>query len=699
MLLGALQLDRGAAAEAVASMRRAATIEPQSAPVLLQLAVAQFRSGDIASAKTTLRNLLVVHPQDAPGAFHLGLLCEREGDEAAAEHHYRAALQSRPGYREALVHFGLLLQRQARHGEALPVLERAWNPSAPQGELAIALARVHLDTGRFDSAIEYARIATHVAPQMLTGWLALGIALRESDQLLAAREALLRARELAPDNALVLAETGCNEIALGYYEEGCGMLRRARELAPDWHVVRWLDALALPVLPASVDEARRGHRRFRDGIEALLADLGAGVAGLRESASQSLRRAVPFHLHYLPFDTTSTTFRYADLIEQATSYTADDSLRRPLEWRALAHGGRVRVGFVSSELRLHTVTRYFSGWFDALDRERFELQAWHLGVVSDEMTARIAARIDGLHHVPDLPVSDLAATIRAAQLDVLVYLDVGMDSRPQMLAALRLAPVQCVAYGHPATTGLRKIDWFLSGDAMEPWDATAHYRERLERLPGLGVVPTRPPEPGDGSWLPRDADRPLLLCLQSLFKLSPELDDAFARIAEATDAKIVFFEFPVACSTPFLERLGTAFQARGLDLHRHVVVLGRRDYASYLGGIANADLVLDSTGFSGGATSLDALSVGTPIVTVQGEFMRGRQTAAMLRMLGAEFLIANNVDSYVDIAIDLCRDRSRREDLRKHLKQRSSILFEQADVFPALQAFFLRVARDSAAAA
>lgn len=696
LLLGGLQIDRGAPALAIATLRRAVDLQPRNADAALRLAVAQFRSGDNEAARATLEALVAEHPANAIAAFHLGLLCEQAADVDDAERHYRDALAINPAYGDAQVHLGSLLLRLSRSAEALPVLMRAWDPARPRGDLAAAIARAHLDLGSFKSAVEFAGIGTSLAPRASSAWLVLGTALRRTGQAPGAQEALGRALQLAPDNALALAELGCNDIDLGHYARGLSRLGRARAAAPDWTVLRWLDALALPVLPGDAIETRQALDRFRDGIDALVADLDSGVTDVVDSARLGLERAQPFNLHYLPADTTQLSLRYGDLVESAMRHVVGDEWFAPVGWRALAHAGKLRVGFVSCELRRHTVTRYFGEWLLRLDRDRFEVHAWHLDEIADEVTKRIAAQAHVLHHEPRTPVPDLAAAIRDAQLDVLVYLDVGMDSRPQMLAALRLAPVQCAAYGHPVTTGLRNVDWFLSGDAMEPANAPAHYRERLERLPGLGVVPERPCAPGSGEWLPREPERPLLLCLQSLFKLTPEFDQAIARIAGATDARILFFEFPLHCAERFIERAGHAFRAQGLDVGRHLAVLGRREYAEYLGGIAAADLVLDSIGFSGGATTIDALSVGTPVVTVEGEFMRGRQTSAMLRMLDADALVAGDTDAYVDIAVGLCRDPLRRGMLRERLLRNAGRLFEPGGVITALEAFLRRIAGDAA---
>jgi predicted O-linked N-acetylglucosamine transferase (SPINDLY family) len=267
--------------------------------------------------------------------------------------------------------------------------------------------------------------------------------------------------------------------------------------------------------------------------------------------------------------------------------------------------------------------------------------------------------------------------IRRAQLDVLVYPEIGMDPRHQALAALRLAPVQCALYGHPATSGSAQIDYFLSGDALEPPDADAHYRERLVRLPGIGAQPARPPSPGSASWLDAHANgRKLVLCLQNFIKLMPSYDRALARIAEESGACIGFFARNPPLMRRFRTRIESAFKERGVDPEKHLAFLPVQRHADYLAGVAQVPLVLDSPFFSGGGTSLDAFSVGTPVVAWEGDMARGRQTSAMLRIMDVPQLIASDEDGYVDRCVTLLADASERNALADAIRQRHSFLFD-----------------------
>lgn len=294
-----------------------------------------------------------------------------------------------------------------------------------------------------------------------------------------------------------------------------------------------------------------------------------------------------------------------------------------------------------------------------------------------------------------------AADIHARQLDVLVYPEIGLDPHHQALAALWLAPVQYVLSGHPVGSGLSTIDCFLGGDLVEPAGADAHYRERLIRLPGLGASPSALPDSGSADWLPSaETASPLLLCTQFHPKLVPGFDDVLARIVAETGAQIGFFDRVPPLTRRFRARIDAVFAARELDSSRLLIDLPPQRYADYLAGLAATPLVLDSTWFSGGGTSLDALGVGVPVVTLRGDMARGRQTAAMLDRIGASALIADSDDHYVDIAVRCLRDRDHRDGLAARIRAGASVLFDDPapiDAFAALLADSAVMIRDDRA--
>jgi protein O-GlcNAc transferase len=265
---------------------------------------------------------------------------------------------------------------------------------------------------------------------------------------------------------------------------------------------------------------------------------------------------------------------------------------------------------------------------------------------------------------------------------------VGLDASTGALAALRLAPIQAACCGHPVTTGLDSIDHFLSGKLLEPPGAQVQYREKLVRLAGLGSAPRAPAAPGAGDWADalRIDGKPLLMCLQNLAKLPPSFDAVIAAILARSSARLVLFDRGDGASTRWRKRIDRALVAHGVaqDMLRFEPL---RDYPDFLAGIARADLILDSPGFSGGATSLDALAMGAVVLCFEGGSARARQTSAMMRVIEVPELIASSAADYVERAAALLAEPRRLETLRSTLRERADRLFDGAACVETFAAF------------
>jgi CRISPR-associated protein Csy1 len=283
----------------------------------------------------------------------------------------------------------------------------------------------------------------------------------------------------------------------------------------------------------------------------------------------------------------------------------------------------------------------------------------------------------------------VAPAIRGDELDVLVYTELGMDVTTFGLAALRLAPRQYTAWGHPVTTGHATIDAFLSCTAMESADAQHHYSEPLVLLPGIGTRYERPilPTPGSREQFSLPADRTLLLCPQSLWKIHPDNDRLFAEILAANPhAMLVFFGgWHPAPIDRFMQRLKITLDAYGIPIRERTRALPQVGHDDYLRINMLCDAMIDTLHWSGGNSSLDALACSLPVVTLPGAFMRGRQSAGMLSLLGVPELIAADHAGYLSIAARLAGDESWRRELAARIGAAQSRLFDVSDAIERLQ--------------
>lgn len=688
-LLGVLAYQSGNTIKAIKHYRRAVEIRPGFAQAFNNLALAHKARSENSAALQAFERALAIRPEYVEAAFNVALLHEAEGNSAAAEKAYRHALAIRPEYLDALINLGNLWRRQNRASEARELLAPAQRMHSDHAALAGNLALIHLDLGDYALARSLGAAAAQLAPQEACWCEVQGVAARLQNDLDAALPLLARACELAPEDAGKQFEYGLALESAGDYAQACNVLGKARAAEPHWQRLRWSERLLLPTMLADEAAVDASLARFALGLEDLHAGLELDTPTAITSALDAAAATCPFQLHYLPRDNSHLQLRYAELVQRVALAAAPQFIGAPTKPQR-APSAKLRLGFVSAYLRTHTVARYFSRYITDLDTARFETFVWHTGDGRDALTESIAAA--SAHYLQtDLPPLDLANLIRAADLDALIYLDIGLDPRQLLLASWRLAPLQCLAYGHPVSSGSQNIDYFLGADALEPDHAQNHYCEKLLRLPGLGTQPAPPPVAGDGAWLrEKSPDKPVLLCLQNLIKLVPEFDRILARIAARSGARIVLFDRCAHLGQVFMRRLAPAFAAEGLIAEDSVELMPLRAYSEFLGGVQAADLVLDTPWFCGGGTSLDALGVGTPVVTLEGPMARGRQTAGMLRLLGLDELITADADTYVELVVALCADKKRRDGLRLRILQRAEKLFNDPAPLAALQVFLRR---------
>ncbi len=457
-------------------------------------------------------------------------------------------------------------------------------------------------------------------------------------------------------------------------------------------------ALCLPSVYADNDAITQWRERYARGLRRAARDLSA--ATLSASERVECIRHTAFGLAYHGRN---------DLELQTQRGNLMCSLTRPLELEALPQGvigdrARVRVGFVSKHVRDCTVGHYFKRFMTDLSDAQIEVFIHACGT-RDAFTDDIAKRVDQLRFFDDeaSTLARVSTGIAQDALDVLIYPEIGMEPLIEKLAAMRLAPLQCALWGHPVTTGLPTIDVFFSGAGLEPEGADAHYRERLQLLPGLGTCYPAPPPPSalTRAQLGLPEGVPLAVCAQSPFKWNPEFTRAVARSLSASPAaQLVVFDGPaVGSGELFDEYLAFHFSQVGVDAKQRVIRLPQRSRADFLAVLATCDLGLDTFGFSGGNTSLDAFSVGLPVVTLPGEFMRGRQTFAMLALMSSTIeasLVARDADDYLRITTTLLGDAESREALRRDIRASNHHLFDDVSAVVALREWLMREARQAA---
>lgn len=687
LLLSACAERAGDRALARRHVDRALELHPDDPVALYARAEQDEHAGDAAAAIASLARAVALRPDFAAAHQRLGVLYGERDDASRAAAAFKTVVGLDPRNARAFNNLGNALRTLGRHDEALAAFERAV-ALRPDYELAIANVAVMLrDAGEIERA--EAMLRADIArprgkPPLRASLVMLAGLLRERGALDDAEPLYRRAIAMAPAGSAgewfnlgrLMAERDDHEDARRAYETSHALDPRDLRGA-------LASRLSLPMIYDERAHVMRARNDFGSGVARLTADASSLVRGLEPPQVLDGLRWTNFFLAYQGGDDRDLQSAYGHLAQRMIEQAAPEWAvgRRPTR----TADRRLRVGFASAFFHVGTAGRYFQSWITALDRERFDVYVYHLYPGLDAVAAGIKARADrfvefgGSRARPSV----VAPEIRGDDLDVLVYPELGMDHTSFALAALRLAPRQLAAWGHPVTTGHRTIDGFITCGDMEPDDGDRHYVEPLLRLPGIGTRYQRPtlPDAAPRSRLGLPDAQVLLLCPQSLFKVHPDNDDVFARIlADNPSAALVMFDGRHPRVTArFQTRIARAFERHDVDVRSRLIVLPALPHDDYLRVNLACDAMLDTLHWSGGNTTLDALACGLPVVTLPGAYMRGRQSAAMLRSVGADALVAADLDGYRAIAARLVDDAGWRRGIAATIRSNLGALFDRPE--------------------
>jgi predicted O-linked N-acetylglucosamine transferase (SPINDLY family) len=691
-LLGAACRELGRLEEAEASLEQALRLQPERADVHNHLGVVRARQGKLLEAAAAFRQAVHLQPDHAEAARNLEAALRRQGDG------HRQA-DAAPRAYQALRDEGRALRERGMFAESADCLRRAVALKPDDAEAHNLLGITLALQGKPGEAEACFREALLRHPGSYRAHSNLGNVCKARRQFAEAQACYEQALRLCPDFAEGHCRLGDVLVDQGESEQAQASYQEALRLKPDHVEARFgLCFAQLRILSDSEEEIARCRDGYSRELERLAADLPLDRPEAVAAAARAVGHLQPFLLAYQGHCDRALQATYGRLLCRIMAARYPQWVAAPPR-PPLTPGRRLRVGIVSGFFHRHSNWKIpIRGWVENLDRGRFELFGYYTGSTQDAET--VAARRVIEHFVENLPgVEDWCHQIRGASLDVLIYPETGMDPMAVKLAALRLAPVQCVSWGHPETSGLPTIDYFLSSDLMEPPDAQEHYTEELVRLANLSVHYTLIDTPQGTFDLAARGVRPgavRYLCCQSLFKYLPQFDAVFCRIAAAVpEAQFLFLDMGRGerLTEQFRRRLHRAFARAGLDSGRHVVILPHLDSGQYQAVNQAADVFLDSIGWSGCNSTLEALACGLPVVTLPGALMRGRHSLAILRMMGVGDTLARDLDDYVALAVRLGRDMPWRQALRARVLANLDKVFRDPACIRSLERFLEEAVR------
>ena len=664
-LLSVIADTQGNRAEAVHQAERALAIDSRRAEFHFAHGRALKGIGRLDEAVIAYRSALRVHPEFAEVLVSLGIVLRLQGRLEEAADAYRSALTLRPNFAEALSNLGnVLAERVSRAVAGQPTAEDLREAEHVQRQ-ALALSPRNPNllhnlgllcklTGRYDEAADHLNHALGIDGDRVDTCLLFGSVLVEESRLDLARQLYTRWLRDRPAHPTVMVQLASVLADMGAFDEAASWLDRAH--AMNAHA------------PEGPEET---HLRGRIVQRQFTSDLDG------ETALANYRSAIEARTDYFE-GVCSYLLTLCYLEEDPKALLAEHRLRiQPFSnvprvaARAARQGPRrVRVGYVSSDFKRHSVAYFLEGILASHDRSSFEIFAYKGNAVGDEVTERMRTLCDHWIECGTLSDVQLAERIRAADIDVLIDLS-GLTSGAR-LGVFQRRPAKCqITYlGYPTSTGADCFDARITDAVIDPPGADPMSSEPLRRTRTTmfsyrpGPLPAVAASPFEAKGVVTFGS------FNNLAKAGRHTLALWCAVLRAVPDSHLLLKAQSLQQHGNCELLRLHFAEQGIDPARVHVQPWIPEVLTHLSTYDEVDIGLDTFPFNGATTTCEALVMGVPTVTLRGRTHPSRMGASILGAVGLHECITDDDDGFVTRAATLARDAGWLAMTRSGLRER-----------------------------
>lgn len=622
-----------------------------------------------ASLRAQLQTLGIANWQDAAGGD--GLLGRAELAQAAElALRFYASVKACAGDWLTWLYLARLQEMQAAPVYEKAALQHAQRLEPIPGESLHWMGVWRLNAGDAQGAVAALSGVLDVRPVRYGSMMYLGEALLRVGNVAAAEKAFERASlSNNPDFLLTLA---ARVYAHNYWQEAIAVLKNALALRPDSvpallqlakvqsEVYALADCRESLRRVQALEPGNREARLLEAGLMGRMGDAHAHLAILQAAYASSgdplsrLASSVAmtslYHDELSPEEVAALHRRMCAPIEAAV-------VRKTEFGNVRSASRRLRIGLVTGDLhRQHPVNIFMLPILLRHDREQLEICVYHTGTMHDEYTRRAQACAVRWLEAAALDDAALQQAIVADEVDILIDLAGHTSTHRLGVFAMRAAPVQATFLGYPHSTGLSTIDWLIGDATVSPAEHAHLFSEGLAQLPGsvfcwapVDEYPLPPPRP---------ADAPLVFgSFNNAMKLSPRTIALWAKVLQTVPDALLLLKAPSLRDEAVQARFTGLFAEQGIAAER-LMFRGPSGLAEMMQEYRDLDIALDPLPYNGGTTTLQALWMGVPVVTLAGGNFVGRMGASFMKTLGRPEWVANDGAGYVEAAVRLARDRA-----------------------------------------
>jgi predicted O-linked N-acetylglucosamine transferase (SPINDLY family) len=563
----------------------------------------------------------------------------------------RKAFALQPGDALVNANLGQALLRQGQVEEAIPCLRRALAANPALHLLRKALAETLLDIGRRDEALATFTEAEHrfAGDQAFLAMMAAFC--HRARAGMPAERCFLRLKQLAPRRAATYNDLAQLYIDFAQFSKAKEIALQGLQLEPDAAVL-WN---TLANAQASLGLVKNALAAFRKVLE---------IAPKLAAAHSNMLLT----MHY------SSDVGAGDMAEEHRKWGrqhAPPELAHTTFTNAADPGRRLRIAYISPDIRRHSVAFFLEPLLDHRDCGAFEVFCYGDVKTPDEVTQRLKAKCDQYCSILGLPDQQVAEAIRADGVDILIDLAGHAGSMRAAVLGYKPAPVVVTYCGYPDTTGIEAVDYRITDWLSDPAGVEPHYTETLVRLPdGFHCfgVPEDLPEIGDPPCL---SGRGITFgSFNREFKVSQDTYDLWCRILRAVPGSRMIMKSVAGGDPATREYQLGEFERRGIARDRVQLIGFIASQKQHLAGYREVDIALDTFPYHGTTTTLDALLMGVPVLTLEGYNHASRVGVSLLSQVGLEDLVAHGADEYVARAIELATDTAKLRELHRTLRGR-----------------------------
>lgn len=648
-------------------------------------------AGRMEEAEALYRRVLESDPGYADALHGLGILCEQNGDQKTALDLVKKAVEMKPEAADFITNLGIIHQSCGNGEEAISCFRQALE-QAPDFSMAyLALANTLQDRGQQEEAIACLKTLVSVAPDFPQGQFNLGFAIKGTNQGQEAEAALKRGLALIPDYAEAWNVLGEIQRDRGESVTALSSFRQAFELKSDLSVAHMNFATLLRdmgrLMDAEVAFSQALQSNPNDAslynslglllmLEGRMAESGAACGRALEIAPDYgvARSNLLLSLNY---DTQDSAAVFAAHLEYEAVHgvPADALAATAIHNNDRDPKRRLRIGYVSSDLRRHSVSCFLEPLLVAHDPARMEVRCYAEVTRPDEVTQRLRGLVPHWRSTVGMSDEALAQQVREDGIDILVDLNGHTAGNRLPVFARKPAPVQVTWLGYPNTTGLSAMSYRICDAITDPQGAEAFMSETPLRLPGCFLC-YEPPHAALEVVAPPFSEHvtengPVTFgSFNNFSKLGADVAVAWSRVLGAVPGSRLYLKCAQLGDKEICGRVEKMFVDHGIARERLELAGYATRLEDHLGAYGKMSIALDPFPYNGTTTTCEALWMGVPVITRRGAHHGGRVGASLLDAAGLGELVAKDEDAYVALAVELAADKERLRALRASLRQR-----------------------------